>query len=314
MTRSKILITGATGFIGANTARFFLEKGHEIFLMVHNSDKLWRIEDIKDKVKIYTANISDKKLVEKIVLEIQPNYVFHLAHYGGNKGETSHDLIRQTIIEGTVALYEACSKLSSLKAIINTGSSSEYGSQTEAMNEKMLVAPNTEYGLAKVWTTLYGQYLAQTKGFPVVTVRLFSVFGPYEAPNRLISRSIIRCLTGKDLELADPKTVRDFIYIEDVLDAFQTLIENPQIGKVFNIGTGVQTSLEEVARLIIKLTDAGVSVKWGSFPNQTFDTATWKADTSYAETTIPWKANHSFESGILKTIEWFKSHIHIYEK
>ena len=199
-----------------------------------------------------------------MVTKVTPDRVYHLVHYGGNRGQGDGAEVRRTIIEGTACLYAACQKVPTIKSIVNAGSSSEYGAKKDAMREDMLPEPNIEYGIAKLWATLYGEYLRREKGMPITTLRIFSAYGPYEAGARLFPGVTMSLMEGKSPKLSDPNSVRDFIYVDDIVRAFITATEKPH--GVYNIGTGVQSSLREVVKLLCSELGSTIELTWGLTP------------------------------------------------
>lgn len=308
----KSLITGAGGFIGANLARELFKRGDQVFALVRPGGNLWRLEEILEDINIVYVDISDQTDLKKAVQNIKPDRVFHLAHYGGNRNQNDSQLIKDVIIKGTANLLAVCAQIDNLKALVNVGSSSEYGAKSEAMREDMVLEPNTDYGQAKAEATQYVKQIALNKGLPAVTLRPFSVYGPWEDRVRLIPAVIMSCLQNQQPQLANPDTVRDFIYIGDVVDALITAAENIQPGEIFNLGTGRQSSLKEVVELIVKLTGASIKLEWNSIAGQSFDTNTWVADISHSKNNLKWQAKYSLEEGIEDTIDWFKKHKDLY--
>jgi nucleoside-diphosphate-sugar epimerase len=306
------LVTGGGGFVGANLIRALLNRGDEVHVLVRPEGNLWRLKDIEDTLNIHKIDITSQVEIEKAVAESRPEYVFHLAHYGGNRGQTESSQIRKVIIDGTANLYQACQKIGTVKAIINAGSSSEYGSRNEAMREDMVPEPNTEYGLAKVWATLYGEHLRRDKNMPISTLRLFSVYGPYEAPIRLFPAVILSLIDGKLPSLSNPKTARDYIHVDDVVDALIAATKKP-FG-VYNIGTGIQTTLEEAVNMVQKELSDTTSLVWGGDQGRGFDTQFWKADMALTKKVLDWQHTIDLKQGIKNTVQWFKEHHHIYEQ
>lgn len=307
------LITGGSGFIGANLVYCLLSLGHEIHIIIHSNSNLWRLKSVMSEISLHEIDITNYDEVKSVLEKTKPTNIFHLAHYGGNAGQSDIKKTRRVIIDGTATLYNACLGIDSIKSIVNTGSSSEYGKKNEPMREDMLPEPNTEYAVAKVWATLYGQHCAREKKLPIITGRLFSVYGPFEHRNRFMTEVILSCLKGEKPKLANPKTVRDFIYIEDAIHALITLSESGKLGGVYNIGSGKESTLEEATNIIAKNTDYKEVLEWGSYDNRTFDTTKWQADTSFTERELGWKTKIDLGEGIKRTVEWFKKNINLYE-
>lgn len=303
----RVLVTGASGFIGANLVRSLLRRGDEVHIFQRPESNQWRLAEIKRELKLHDVYINDRVGVLKTVDAIQPEQVFHLAHYGGNPNESDPTLINRVIIEGTAALFDACAKVGSVRAIVNAGSSSEYGSKFYPMKENMILEPNTPYGCAKAWASLYGQYLSSEKNIPIVTLRLFSVFGPWEASTRFIPTAILSSLWGKPLKISNLNTVRDFIFVDDVVVAFLLAVDNAlDHSKPINIGFGSQITLGGMLELIFEYTGRKVPIEISGV-GRSFDNsnAMWQADILRAKEVLGWKPNFSRETAIYTTVNWF---------
>lgn len=310
-----VLVTGAGGFIGVNLINALLKRGDEVHVLRRPNNKQTRLTGVKKKIKSHTIDISNDADVLKLVRKIKPKQVFHLAHYGGNPKENDSIELRKVIIDGTRAIFNACAQVESIKAVVHTGSSSEYGTKLFPMREDMLLEPSIPYGCAKAWATLYGQHLAREKNVPIVTLRLFSVFGPWEMGTRFIPAAILACLNEAVFKLSNPKTVRDFVFVEDVVRAILMAAKNTCTGEVINIGSGRQTSLKKTADLIFKNTEKKPShVKMGS-SGRSFDRANvvWKANISKAKKLLNWQPKFSLEEGITQTIKWINENEKFYK-
>ena len=128
MTNSsnRVILTGASGFIGANLARRLLRDGSEVHLLVRPAEARWRLDTILDKVFVHEVALQQQELVESIVTRVDPDWVFHLAAYGSYSTQCDVQSIISTNYNGTVNLVEACLK-TGFRAFVNAGSSSEYG-------------------------------------------------------------------------------------------------------------------------------------------------------------------------------------------
>lgn len=310
----KILVTGAGGFIGANLVRALLARGDEVHILSRPESFYWRLAKIRTKLKFHKVQINNGAAVFKIVASVKPQQVFHLAQYGGFPVENDQGLIREVIIGGTSALFEACAKVNSVKSVVNAGSASEYGAKQAIMEEKMLLEPNTPYGCAKAWATLYGQHLAREKDVPITTLRFFSVFGPWESPPRFMSSVILACLRGVTPKISNPRLVRDFIFIDDVVRACTLAADNPYPGEVFNIGFGRQMTLQKAADIVLKNTKAKVNIEIDG-TGRSFDRINnmWQADISKAKNLLGWKPKFSQKEGIVKSVKWYHENKNLYK-
>jgi nucleoside-diphosphate-sugar epimerase len=308
---ARTLVTGAAGFIGSNLIRSLLARGDEVHACVRRNGSRWRLPVEKSSFFLHEIDLLTKGELAAVVARTRPDVIYHLSHYGGNRGESDEATIRAVIIDGTAELYEACLRMSSFPNIVTLGSSSEYGKKHEPMKESMVPEPNTAYGCARLWASLYAEHLRREQGVPITSLRLFSAYGPFEAKTRLIPAVILALLHGEMPELSNPQTARDFIYVEDVVDALILASQAKKPG-LYNIGTGINTTLESMVARICSQLEAPVPTSWGASPGQSFDTDLWVADTSRTEEMLGWSFKTGIDEGTSKTIDWFKKNRHLY--
>jgi transketolase N-terminal domain/subunit/GDP-D-mannose dehydratase len=295
--KKKILITGGGGFVGANLTKALIEKGHEVSLILRKQTDNWRIRDILSKIRIYYADLSDKEALKEIINHCQPNLIYHLATYGAYPEKQKEvNLMIQNNLQGTLNLIEIANGI----AIINTGSTSEYGIKDAPMKENDLCLPDNDYG----WTKLSQTKYCQKKGIP--TLRLFSVYGPLEAPGRLIPVLIKSKIKGSPLKLID--SVRDYVYVEDVVNAFILAGENYEKikGEIINIGSGTQTSVKDLLSIMHNINPRVSQIDWNFEQIQT-EPKTWVSDINKAKEILGWKPSHNLQSGLEKTYSWWES-------
>jgi len=311
----KILITGATGFIGANLTRALLEKGAKVYIFTRKTSDKWRIKDILGDITEYCVDLTYEQEVENIVSHIQPEIIFHTTAYGGYPLQGDSKKIYETNLIGTINLINACRKIG-FKIFINTGSSSEYGIKKCPMKERDTLEPISDYGISKALATLFCQMRAKSDGLPITTLRLFSPYGYYEEATRLIPSVILSCLRGKSPEVLSPCAVRDFIFIEDVIDVYLRVVANKDkiAGEIFNIGYGVQYSVKEVVDEIIQLTGNIVKPVYKSVFNPGIEPQIWQADISKVKNALGWVPKYDLKMGLSKSIRWFAENMILYEQ
>ncbi len=299
------ILTGATGFVGANLTRRLLRDGHEVHLLVRQGYAPWRIADIRASIQLHEVDLGDEVALSSVVEAIRPDWIFHLAAYGAYSYQTDVSRIVQTNVIGTNNLLQACLK-AGFEAFVNTGSSSEYGFKDRAPSETEWVEPNSYYAVTKVSATLLCRYTAQSQKLHIPTLRLYSVYGPYEEPTRLMPTLIQHGLRGQLPPLVNPDIARDYVYTEDVNDAYllAAMVPGQEPGAVYNIGTGIQTSLREVVDVARHVLAIPAVPQWGSMPNRHWDTSCWVADSRHAREALGWTPRYSFEQGFQQMVEW----------
>jgi nucleoside-diphosphate-sugar epimerase len=308
----KILITGATGFVGSNLVRRSLLDGAEVYINIRNSSDTWRIRDILKDVSVIPADLAEYEKLNDSIKKISPNIIFHTAVYGGNAAQNDTGKIIESNISGTVNLLRCCQNID-FPLFVNTGSSSEYGIKNTAMKESDILEPITDYGVSKAAATLFCQKTARTENLPVVTLRLFSPFGPYEQKLRLVPSVTLAALQKQNPHIASRGFVRDFIYIEDVLDAYEAALtlKNPR-GEIYNIGSGTQHTVGSVTDTIISLLGNEVTCITGRSRAWENEPTFWQADIQRAASELAWVPKYTLEQGLNKTIDWFKEHMKLY--
>ncbi len=306
LMNERFFVTGSTGFVGACLTRKLVEIGCEVHVLVREAAKMWRLRGIEDKLHIHRGDLNDAEQLRNLISDIEPTVIYHLAVHGAYPTQNDADQIILTDVFGTWNLLKACAEVD-YKVFINTGSSSEYGSKQSAMRESDLLEPNSYYAVAKAAQSLVCQHMATADRRPINTFRLFSVYGPYEEPSRLVPTVIRRCMAGQSLDMVSPDTARDFIHVDDVVAAYLQVGQlNLQCGQVFNIGTGIQSTMREVVRAAMQSTHSTVKVSWGSMPARNWDTETWFADISKVRRVLKWTPKISLAAGIEKTTAWHR--------
>lgn len=303
----RVILTGATGFVGANLARRLLHDGHEIHLLVRPGYTRWRIEVIRSDVCLHEVDLGDAQTLVRVVDNIRPDWVFHLAAYGGHSSQADLRQMVQTNITGTINLVETCLD-SGFEAFVNTGSSSEYGLKNHPPSEKEWLEPNSHYALTKAYATLFCRYTSLSQKCCLPTLRLYSVYGPYEEPTRLMPTLVLRGLKGELPPLVKPDAAHDFIYIEDVVEAYLLAATRPkqELGRIYNVGTGVQTSLREVVDIARQVMGLSVEPKWSTMSSRQWDSSIWVADNRKIRGELGWQPRHTFERGFQLLTNWFR--------
>lgn len=315
-SKEKILITGGAGFIGAKIVERLVLLGHTPSLLLRKNSNRKRVLPILDKIRIFEASLEEAKDVLDILKKTNPDIIIHLAGYGvysyGNMTAENTQSMVDSNIDGTMNLLYAAQN-TNCEVFVNTGSCFEYGSSATPFNEESMLNPVNMYGATKAAATLFSQVFSKKSTFSLVTVRPFTAYGPGEDKRRFMSTVIRQCLQGKNPSLTSQKIVRDYIYIEDVVDAYLAAIALGEklTGEIINISTGKGTLLEDVVRIIIQKTKANVMANVGSFPTRDGEVLSLVGNAKKAERLLKWKAKYSLEEGIDKTIAWTKQALNL---
>lgn len=308
----KILVTGASGFVGACLAENLVSEGKEVAVVTRNIDKAWRLNKIKKSIKVYDIDLCNEDSVNNMINDFKPNNVFHLATYGGYYFQ---DDDRQILINNIFSTFNLINSLKNISfdSFINASSSSEYGMKKKDMSEKDILAPINTYGVSKATSTLYCRMMASNLNMPIATVRLFSPFGYYEDKSRLFSSVILSCINNKNPKLASGEAVRDFIFIEDAVEMMKEVSSLTNIrGNIYNCGTGKQHSVKEAAETIVKASGKNLAPEWGILKSRKSDTNKWQADMSLVFKELSWRPKYTLEAGVRKAYKWYEENISLY--
>jgi UDP-glucose 4-epimerase len=303
----RVIITGATGFVGANLTRRLLQDGHDVNMLVRPGYTSWRLDAIQPDIRLHQVNLEDPSSVASAVAAVRPDWIFHLAAYGAYSSQKNVYQMVNTNVLGTINLLQACLE-TGFESFVNTGSSSEYGFKDHAPAENEWLEPNSHYAVTKASATQFCRYTAQQYGVHVPTLRLYSVYGPYEEPTRLLPTLISRGMRGKLPPLVDGNVARDFVYVDDVNQAYLLAAQRTDVepGPIYNVGTGVQTSIGEVVNITRQLMKITAEPEWGSMPERQWDTNVWVSNNAKLRNDLGWEPQYTFEQGFRLMVDWFQ--------
>ena len=239
------------------------------------------------------------------VLQQEYDYVVNLGGY------VDHRLIKESGLMVIDSHYKGILKLidilprKKIKRFVQIGSSDEYGNTVSPQVEEIRENPISPYSFAKTATTHFLQMLHKTENYPVVILRPFLVYGPNQGTERFIPQVINGCLENKEFPASLGMQLRDFCYIDDVVEAiFVSLTEKNAIGQVINIGSGEPTTVRSIVEKIVANIGTG-SPNYGEIPYRTGENMSLFADVNKAYSVLGWKPNVSFDEGVIRTIGWF---------
>lgn len=303
-----ILITGATGFIGSNILRYYaLKKKYKCYITIRSGSKLDRINDCRNKTNLVNCDLTNPQILKNQLLKIKPDVIIHTATYGGFSYQSDPKKIINANINGTFNLLQTASELKNLKAFINTGSSSEYGKKPFSMKESDPLEPVTVYGVSKSAATLFASYFHKSRGLPVITLRLFSPYGYFDGADRFIPSSITALLNNKPFLIRSPRSVRDYIFIDDVVHAYSKAVNyKSKHGQIYNIGSGHQYSMKNIIKILTGIIPYSSQIEYADLPLPAHESSCWKADIKKTCLDLNWKPKTGIQNGLKKTVKWIR--------
>ena len=302
--RGPILVTGASGFVGANLFKMLAAVRSDVFAVVLR-EKNWRLLDVKDE-SVIAVDFNDHAAVKNMVTKVKPQTVFDCVAYGAYSFEKDDRLIYQTNFLAVSSLVGLLAQRP-LAAYVHAGSSSEYGTNCTAPDEADPCAPNSHYAVSKLAAANYLAYMGKSHAFPCINLRLYSVFGPLEDTSRLIPTLTREALQGQLPPLVDARTSRDFVYVDDVCAAFVLAAAkmHPGLyGESFNIGTGQKTTIGELATVAQRIFDIKDEPRFGTLSARDWDMAEWYANPQRAKDALDWVPLVSLDQGLKLAADW----------
>jgi nucleoside-diphosphate-sugar epimerase len=305
----RVLVTGGAGFIAASLLRELYNQGHEVHCVVRPTSNLWRVIDLIGKITIHKVDLIDPTQVEQVFKKVRPEWIFHLAT--SRAAANDFDALFQGNLFVTANLVSACRAYPPLRLVV-FGSSLEYGHRKQPLCETMQAQPSTLYGATRLCSTQL--FLQAWKHFalPVVIFRIFSVYGAWESSHRLLPKTLLAGIYGRTLQLTVPEIRRDYVLVDDLIKAAFIAVNKPEVdGEIINIGSGKQTSNEELVRLIDELTGNRLTVSDHEYPRHDTDTDHWVADTKKCRKLLGWSPDKDISKGLQLTLEWVKQHLEL---
>ena len=212
------LVTGGAGFVGANLVRRLVRDGFEVHVLLHDRTPPWRLTGLR-AFQTHHCSVTNADTLVDVVASVGADWIFHLAAHGAYSQQTDPARITAVNMLGTFNLLDAVARSGRCQGVVHTGSSSEYGLKDHAPSEDEAVAPNSVYAITKCAATNAVCLSARERGLPAATVRLYSVYGMWEEPTRLLPRLVMAAQAGRLPPLTSPATARDFVWVDDAVDA-----------------------------------------------------------------------------------------------
>ena len=306
-----ILVTGAAGFVGARLARTLAEQGCETHAVLSPASNPWRLDGEPGLIR-HAVDLRDADAVQRLIGEVRPAVIYNLASHGAYPHQSDPRRIIETNVLGLTNLLLAAERVD-YRLFLHTGSSSEYGRKRAPMQESDELEPESVYGASKAAQSLFCRQWARQRGRPIVVLRLFSVYGPLEEPSRFVPRLLAAHLDDAPIALVSRETSRDFIFVDDVVEAMIMVDRLGSLGgAILNLGTGIQTSLEGMVQALESVTNRAVKAQWGTMPPRPWDTDTWVADATRLRDVLHWSPSVSVADGLARSLRWLQANRRYY--
>lgn len=316
----KVLITGATGFVGSHLIDFLLTEGDiSIFGARRRRSDMELVNHVKDKVQWVEIDVADPHNVDAVIKEVQPDYIFHLA--AQSFIPTSWKAPLETFTTnaiGTLNMLEALKNLEMNTKIQIAGSSEEYGlvkPEETPITENNLFKPQSPYGVSKVAADLLGRQYHRSYGLHVVVTRAFNHTGPRRGEMFVVSdfskqiAEIEKGLREPVIYVGDLETKRDFLDVRDIVRAYWLALEEGEAGEVYNICSGETIRMKEVLFALLALSSAKITVKQDPSKLRPSDVPLLQGDCSKFKSQTGWEPKIPFEKTLRDTLEYWRQKV-----
>jgi len=302
----RVLITGATGFVGQHV----LVQGLALGVELH---ALSRAEQHSDGVCWWQGDLLDADATKQILSQVRPDGILHLAAGGVAYGAARNRDVLRVNVEGLAVLLDAARDADISPHVVIAGSGFEYAPQNQPLREDDPIAPTSVYGVSKAAATLLARLYAVS--FPISVLRLFSLYGSGEQEPRVVPYVIAQTLRGLPVELTPGEQVRDYAYVKDAAEGFWRTLASPPIAtafRVWNLASGVSITLRSFLEILGQLLlERGLTpdLRFGTRPYRSDELMTYAADIEKLRAALAWSPSTSLSAGLSAMLVEHNPHI-----
>ncbi len=289
LEQARVLVTGATGFIGQHLCRRLVE----LCIATYGLSRSASVATLPNGVVPLTADITQREAVTAALQQVQPTHVLHLAAAGVNQ-----PLLKEAVqvnVSGTRNVLEA-SQAAHVQRFIQIGTCYEY---TAELNQA------SPYAVSKLDSWRIWHAFATSHSMETAALRLFHVYGPAQPTTGLIAAAISAALRGERFEMTPGEQERDFVFIDDVVEVLQVTLTTSLIGaETYDVGTGIGCSVRSVVSRIFEKVGGEGKVLVGALSYRNGEIMRLVADPQFAARDLAWRAHTNLETGLTRTIDW----------
>src|SRR4051795_12364153 len=309
----RLLVTGAAGFIGSNFVRYWTNEhpddGVVAFDLLTYAGNRPNLSDVEDRIVFVQGDIGDKDLVESLLREQHIDVVVNFAAESHNSlAVIDPGRFFRTNAMGTQALLEA-SRRHGVARFHHVSTCEVYGDlpldSGDAFTEESSYRPRTPYNASKAAADHAVRAYFETFGLPVTITNCSNNYGPRQFPEKVIPLFATHALDDRELPLyASTQNRREWLHVDDHCRAIDLVLEQGREGETYNVGSGEERSIEEIADLVLELTGKPESLKT-IVPDRPGHDRRYLLDSTKLRRELGWEPKISFEEGLHATVEWY---------
>jgi GDP-4-dehydro-6-deoxy-D-mannose reductase len=315
----KILITGASGFVGSHLVdHLVLNQDNNLFGTCFSKSDVKNLAKTKDKIKLLEVDLSKEEEVFKLIEEVKPDVIYHLAAF--TSAADSFSSPRETVLNNIacqINIFEAMKKSKLLESKTLVVSSAEvYGSVSQnslPINEEAALNPTNPYAVSKLTQDFLGRQYFLSYGLKAVRVRPFNHIGPRQSSNFVVSafaQKIAEIEKGKRepvLPVGNLETKRDFTDVRDVVKVYDLLMTKGELGEVYNIGSGVSHKIAEILDRLLSLTKVKITVEVDKSLFRPIDDPDLVCDSTKITKLTNWQPEIPLEKTLEDTLDYWRN-------
>lgn len=306
----KVLVTGGAGFIGSHLVDRLVLEGHEA--VVVDNLATGKRRNINRAARFYKMDIQGWRL-ERVFRNERPNVVMHLAAQMDVRKSVEDPMFdAQVNVLGTLNVLQQAVKNGVRKVIFSSSGGAIYGEQeTYPAPETHVTKPLSPYGLSKLCGEQYLSYFQRVSGLQAVSLRYANVYGPRQDPEGeagVVAIFIQKMLNNEQAVInGNGRQTRDFVFVDDVVEANLAMMGQETQG-TFNVGTGVETSINDLYRILVQHTGSNSKEVHG--PAKKGEQARSVIDSTKLRHEVSWETKADLSEGLKKTVEYFRDRMH----
>jgi len=304
----KVLLTGASGFIGSHVAKELVRDGCQVTAIMQPGTDAWRFQDIESQIRQIECDLTEYDQVTEILDQHAFDLCIHPAWYAV-PGKYPHSNENMASMGATVHLFFRLSERG-CKRFVGIGSCFEYDHTLGTLSEDSAMDPKTLYEVCKLATKGGLEEVAKSSPTEFAWVRLFYQYGPYEDERRLVPWIICSLLRNERAKSTKGEQVRDFMHVEDVASSIWAVAKSNLTGAV-NSGCGKPVAIADIVTTIGQLLDRSDLLDIGAMPYREGETMLVASDNRKLVEGTGWRPKYDLRSGLEHTIAWWRKHLNL---